>query len=90
MNKVQFIFGIAVTALFNLILLLTGVNEEIITSGFIFATLILFALSVFIKIMIENAIKETQATDWKAIGSFALGSGFVTIITIGLYLLAIE
>lgn len=89
MNKFQIIYGICFTAVLNLLLYITGLGGEIIKSGLISALIVIFIFSVSIKIIISNSVKDNQTTDWKSIGSFAFGSGIVTIITLVLSLLAI-
>lgn len=89
MNKFQFIYGAGITAILNLLLYITALGEEIIKSGLITALIIIFIFSVGVKIVLANTVKDGQSTDWKSVGSFALGSGVVTIITLVLSLLAI-
>ena len=89
MSKFQFIYGAGITAVLDLILYITALGEEIIKSGLITALIIIFVFSVGVKIALANTVKDNQSTDWKSVGSFALGSGIVTIITLVLSLLAI-
>lgn len=89
MSKFQFIYGAGITAILNLLLYITALGEEIIKSGLITALIIIFIFSVGVKTVLANTVKDGQSTDWKSIGSFALGSGVVTIITLVLSLLAI-
>ena len=89
MNKSQIIYGACVTAVLNLLLYIISLGGEIIKSGLITALIITFIFSVGIKTILANTVKDGGATDWKAVGSFALGSGIVTIITLVLSLLAI-
>lgn len=89
MSKFQFIYGACVTALLNLLLYITALGGEIIKSGLVVSLITIFIFSVGVKIALANTVKDGQSTDWKSIGSFALGSGVVTIITLVLSLLAI-
>ena len=89
MNKFQFIYGAAVTAILNLLLYITVLGEEPIKSGMIGALLTIFIFSVGIKLMLVNTVKDNESVDWKAFGSYTLGAGIVTIITLVLSLLAI-
>ena len=89
MSKFQFIYGAAITAILNLLLYITTLGGEIIKSGLVISLITIFIFSVGIKTMLANAVKDGQSTDWKSVGSFALGSGIVTIITLVLSLLAI-
>lgn len=89
MNKFQIIYGACITAVLNLLLYITVLGGEIIKSGLITALTITFIFSVGIKTILANTVKDGQSTDWKSVGSFALGSGIVTIITLVLSLLAI-
>ena len=89
MSKFQFIYGAGITAVLNLLLYITALGEEIIKSGLITALIIIFVFSVGVKVALANTVKDNQSTDWKSVGSFALGSGVVTIITLVLSLLAI-
>ena len=89
MSKFQFIYGAGITAILNLLLYITALGEEIIKSGLITALIIIFIFSVGDKTVLANTVKDGKSTDWKSIGSFALGSGIVTIITLVLSLLAI-
>ena len=89
MSKFQIIYGACVTAILDLILYITSLGGEIIKSGLVTALFIIFAFSVIVKIMISRTTNEGKNTDWKSVGSFALGSGVVTIITLVLSLLAI-
>ena len=89
MSKFQFIYGAGITAILNLLLYITALGEEIIKSGLITALITIFLFSVGVKIALANTVKDGQSTNWKSVGSFALGSGVVTIITLVLSLLAI-
>lgn len=89
MSKFQIIYGACITALLNLLLYITTLGEEIIKSGLVVSLITIFIFSVGVKIALANTIKDGQSTDWKSIGSFALGSGIVTIVTLVLSLLAI-
>ena len=89
MSKFQIIYGACVTVILDLILYITALGEEIIKSGLITALIIIFVFSVGVKVALANTVKDNQSTDWKSVGSFALGSGVVTIITLALSLLAI-
>lgn len=89
MNKFQFIYGAGITAILNLLLYITALGGEIIKSGLVLSLVTIFIFSVGIKIALANTVKDGQSTDWKSVGSFALGSGIVTIITLVLSLLAI-
>lgn len=89
MSKFQFIYGAGITAILNLLLYITALGEEIIKSGLITALVTIFIFSVGVKIALTNTVKDGQSTDWKSVGSFALGSGVITIITLVLSLLAI-
>lgn len=89
MSKFQIIYGAGVTAILDLVLYITALGEEIIKSGLVIALFIIFAFSVIIKTMISRTTNEGKNTDWKSVGSFALGSGIVTIVTLTLSLLAI-
>lgn len=89
MNKLQFIYGAIITLVLDVILLCTGIGSKIITHGLIIALIILFIFSVGVKIMIGNCTKDNEATDWKAIGSYAFGAGIITIGVLTISLLAI-
>ena len=89
MSKFQIIYGACVTAILDLILYITALGGEIIKSGLVTALFIIFTFSVIVKIMISRTTNESKNTDWESVGSFALGSGIVTIITLVLSLLAI-
>lgn len=89
MNKFQFIYGAGITAVLNLLLYITALGGEIIKSGLVISLITIFIFSVGVKIALANTVKDGQSTDWKSVGSFALGSGIVTIITLVLSLLAI-
>lgn len=89
MSKFQIIYGASITTFLNLLLYITALGEEIIKSGLIVSLITIFVFSVGVKIALANTIKDGQPTDWKSVGSFALGSGVVTIITLILSLLAI-
>lgn len=89
MNKFQFIYGAGITAVLNLLLYITALGGEIIKSGLVISLITIFIFSVGIKLILANTVKDGQSTDWKSVGSFALGSGVVTIITLVLSLLAI-
>ena len=89
MNKFQFIYGASITAVLNLLLYITALGGEIIKSGLVISLITIFIFSVGVKIALANTIKDGQSTDWKSVGSFALGSGIVTIVTLALSLLAI-
>lgn len=90
MNKLQFIYGAAITLALNIVLLITAINEKIITAGYIAAIIILFGFSMIIKVMLANAVKDGQPTNWKNVASYAAGSGTVSIVILILYLLAIS
>ena len=89
MSKFQFIYGASITAVLNLLLYITALGGEIIKSGLVISLITIFIFSVGVKIVLANTVKDGQSTDWKSVGSFALGSGIVTIITLVLSLLAI-
>ena len=89
MSKFQIIYGACITALLNLLLYITALGGEIIKSGLVVSLITIFVFSVGVKIALANTVKDGQSTDWKSIGSFALGSGIVTIVTMVLSLLAI-
>ena len=89
MSKFQFIYGAGITAILNLLLYITALEEEIIKSGLITALIIIFIFSVGVKTVLADTVKDGEATNWKAVGSFALGSGIVTIVILVLSLLAI-
>ena len=89
MSKFQFIYGAGITAILNLLLYITALGGEIIKSGLVISLITIFIFSVGVKIVLANTVKNGQSTDWKSVGSFALGSGIVTIITLVLSLLAI-
>lgn len=89
MSKFQFIYGAGITAVLNLLLYITALGGEIIKSGLVISLITIFIFSVGVKIALANTVKDGQSTDWKSVGSFALGSGIVTIITLVLSLLAI-
>ena len=89
MSKFQIIYGASITAVLNLLLYITALGGEIIKSGLVVSLITIFIFSVGVKIALANTVKDGQSTDWKSIGSFALGSGVVTIITLTLSLLAI-
>lgn len=89
MSKFQFIYGAGITAILNLLLYITALGGEIIKSGLVISLITIFIFSVGIKIVLANTVKDGQSTNWKSVGSFALGSGIVTIITLVLSLLAI-
>lgn len=89
MSKFQFIYGAGITAILNLILYITALGGEIIKSGLVISLVTIFIFSVGVKIVLANTVKDGQSTDWKSVGSFALGSGIVTIVTLVLSLLAI-
>lgn len=89
MSKFQIIYGASVTAVLNLLLYITAIGGEIIKSGLVISLITIFIFSVGVKIALANTVKDGQSTDWKSVGSFALGSGIVTIVTLVLSLLAI-
>lgn len=89
MSKFQIIYGASITALLNLLLYITALGEEIIKSGLVISLITIFVFSVGVKVVLANTVKDGQSTDWKSVGSFALGSGIVTIVTLVLSLLAI-
>lgn len=89
MSKFQFIYGAGITAILNLLLYITALGGEIIKSGLVLSLVTIFIFSVGVKIALTNTVKDGQSTDWKSVGSFALGSGVITIITLVLSLLAI-
>lgn len=89
MSKFQIIYGASITAILNLLLYITALGGEIIKSGLVISLITIFIFSVGVKIALANTVKDGQSTDWKSVGSFALGSGVVTIITLVLSLLAI-
>ena len=89
MNKFQFIYGAGITAILNLLLYITALGGEIIKSGLVISLITIFIFSVGVKIVLANTVKDGQSTDWKSVGSFALGSAIVTIVTLVLSLLTI-
>ena len=89
MSKFQIIYGAGITAILNLLLYITVLGGEIIKSGLVISLITIFIFSVGVKIALANTVKDGQSTDWKSVGSFALGSGIVTIVTLALSLLAI-
>lgn len=89
MNTNQIIHGAIITLVLDVILLCTGIGSKIITHGLIIALIILFMFSVGVKIMLANCTKDNEATDWKAIGSYAFGAGIITIVVLAISLLAI-
>lgn len=89
MSKFQIIYGAGITTVLNLLLYITALGGEIIKSGLVISLVTIFIFSVGVKIVLANTVKDGQSTDWKSVGSFALGSGVVTIITLVLSLLAI-
>ena len=89
MSKFQIIYGASITTILNLLLYITALGEEIIKSGLVVSLITIFIFSVGVKIALANTIKDGQSTNWKSVGSFALGSGVVTIVTLVLSLLAI-
>lgn len=89
MSKFQIIYGASITALLNLLLYITTLGGEIIKSGLVVSLITIFIFSVGVKITLANTVKDGQSTNWKSVGSFALGSGIVTIVTLVLSLLAI-
>ena len=89
MSKFQTIYGACLTAVLNLLLYISAIGEEFVKGGLVAALLIVFAFVVVIKLMLANAVKDGESVDWKAIGSFAIGAAFITILTIVFSLLAI-
>ena len=89
MSKFQIIYGVCITAVLNLLLYITTLGGEIIKSGLVVSLITIFVFSLGVKIALANTVKDGQSTNWKSVGSFALGSGVVTIITLVLSLLAI-
>ena len=89
MSKFQIIYGASITAILNFLLYITALGEEIIKSGLVISLITIFIFSVGVKVALTNTVKDGQSTDWKSVGSFALGSGIVTIVTLVLSLLAI-
>ena len=89
MSKFQIIYGACITAVLNLLLYITALGGEIIKSGLVISLITIFIFSVGVKIVLANTVKDGQSTDWESVGSFALGAGIVTIVTLVLSLLAI-
>lgn len=82
MKKIQFTFGALTTLSVDAILFLSAIGEEVLTHSFVISVLIIFAFVSFIKLMLGNATKDNEGTDWKSIGSFVLGSAISTIIVL--------
>lgn len=89
MSKSQFIYGAIVTLALDALLLITGLGGEIIVGGLYAALLILFVFINIIKIMITSTDKSETVSKWDNIGSYAVGSGVMTVIVMVLCSIAI-
>ena len=89
-KKKEVIYGFLATGLINLFLVLTAIGEEIITSGFITAVCVLFALSIGIRVMLASAEKESDgqdaATDWSSWAWYTLGALMASAVSLWLVL----
>ena len=89
-NKKEIICGFLATGLVNLFLVLTTIGEEIISSGFITAVCVLFALSIGIRLMLASAGKESvgqdAATDWGSWAWYTLGALMASAVSLCLVL----
>ena len=78
------------TGLINLLMVFTAAGEEIITSGFITAVCVLFAMSIGIRLMLASAMKESDgqdaATDWASWAWYTLGALVASVISMFLVL----
>lgn len=82
-----------VTALANIVAVLSVGIDPIQTGGFIIAMLIILVLSCSICLMLLSAGKESDgesATNWASVGSYALGAAISTATTIIIHLLALS
>lgn len=92
MNTKEIYFGGWVTALCNIIAMCSVGNDPIQTVGFVIAMIIIFLFCSGIRLMMASAVKEVPGQDastkWVDFGSFALGAGISTVITILMFLIA--
>ena len=89
MKKIQFTFGALTTLSVDAILFLSVLGEKVLTHGFVISVIIIFAFVSFIKLILGNATKDNEGTNWKSIFSFILGSSISTIIVLIMGLAAI-
>lgn len=89
-KKKEVVYGFMATGLINLLLVLTAAGEEIITSGFVTAVCVLFAMSIGIRLMLASAMKESDgqdaATDWVSWAWYTLGALVASVISLFLVL----
>lgn len=89
-KKKEIIYGFLATGLINLFLILTAIGEEVITSGFITAVCVLFALSVGIRLVLASAEKESDGqdatTDWVSWSWYTLGALMASAVSLCLVL----
>lgn len=89
MIKVQVIFGVLTTLSVNAVLFLTVLGEKVLPYGFLFSTIFIFGFLSIVKVVLANATKNNEKTDWLSVGSFVAGSCIATIFVLILGLLAI-
>lgn len=89
MDKSQISYGALVTLIADVILLLSGIGSEIIIGGLAAALFIIFIIINSVKLMYGSCTKDNESMNWKAIGSYALGSISITIIVFVVSVLAI-
>lgn len=92
MNAKEIYFGGWMTALLNVIAMCSAGNDPFDTFGFVIAMVIVFLFCSGIRLMLASAGKEDPEdgdapTKWTEFGSFALGSGISTAITILMFLI---
>lgn len=90
-SKEVFLGGWA-TALANLVAICSVGNDEISTSGFVIAMLVILAVSCGIRLMLASCVKEVDghdvATDWISFGSYSLGAVITTAVTMFIFLIS--
>lgn len=90
-SKEVFLGGWA-TALANLVAICSVGNDEISTSGFVIAMLVILAVSCGIRLMLASCVKEVDgqdvATDWVSFGSYSLGAVITTAVTMFIFLIS--
>ena len=88
MNQKEMYLGGWATALLNLVAICSLGNEPFSIGGFVFALLIMLAISCGIRLMLLSAAKESYGTNWKAFGYYALGAAISTVVPMFLFLVS--
>lgn len=80
------------TALANLVAIGSVGNDEISIEGFVFAMLVILAVSCGVSLMLASCVKEVDgqdvATDWASFGSYSLGAVISTAVTLFIFLIS--